>query len=120
MHQFPGLSPVGKNYLARPKRRCRALLVVDVPEQCCGLSLSTLTEEDRQMPAPGQPTLYRPEYVELAHNYCLLGATNETLAEFFGVARRTIQNWIATHTDFADAVYRGRAVADGVIVRALF
>jgi hypothetical protein len=72
------------------------------------------------MPAPGQPTLYRPEYVELAHNYCLLGATNETLAEFFGVARRTIQNWIATHTDFADAVYRGRAVADGVIVRALF
>ena len=26
---------------------------------------------------PGQPTLYKPEYVELAHNDCLLGATNE-------------------------------------------
>jgi hypothetical protein len=25
------------------------------------------------MPAPGQPTLYKPEYCELAHNYCLLG-----------------------------------------------
>jgi hypothetical protein len=24
--------------------------------------------------APGQPTLYKPAYCELAHNYCLLGA----------------------------------------------
>ena len=34
------------------------------------------------------------------------------LGNFFGVTRRTIQNWIATHPDFADAVYRGRAVAE--------
>ncbi|HEV3490193.1 MAG TPA: hypothetical protein VG224_06260, partial [Reyranella sp.] len=53
--------------------------------------------EDRQMATPGQPTLYKPEYCELAHNYCLLGATNEVLGDFFGVTRRTIQNWIATH-----------------------
>ena len=63
------------------------------------------------MAAPGQPTSYKPEYDELAHNYCLLGATNEVLAGFFGVTRRTIQNWIATHPDFANAVYRGRAAA---------
>jgi hypothetical protein len=25
------------------------------------------------MATPGQPTLYKPEYCELAHNYCLLG-----------------------------------------------
>ena len=49
------------------------------------------------MPTPGQPTLYEPDYCELAHNYCLLGATNEVLAGFFGVTRRTIQNWIAAH-----------------------
>jgi hypothetical protein len=72
------------------------------------------------MPTPGQPTKYKPEYDELAHNYRLLGATNETLGDFFSVTRRTIQNWIATHRDFADAVYRGRAVADGVVVRSLF
>src|ERR1700682_545966 len=41
------------------------------------------------MPTPGQPTLYKPEYCELAHNYCLLGATNEVLAGFFGVICRT-------------------------------
>jgi hypothetical protein len=37
------------------------------------------------MPTPGQPTSYKPEYCELAHNYCLLGATNEALGGFFGV-----------------------------------
>jgi hypothetical protein len=36
--------------------------------------------EDRQMATPGQPTSYKPEYGELAHNHSLLGATNETLA----------------------------------------
>ena len=72
------------------------------------------------MATPGQPTSYKPEYDELAHNYCLLGATNEVLGDFFGVTSRTIDNWIATHPDFADAVYRGRAVADAVVVRALF
>ena len=44
---------------------------------------------------PGQPTSYEPQYVELAHNYCLLGATNEVLGDFFDVAPRTIDNWIA-------------------------
>jgi hypothetical protein len=72
------------------------------------------------MATPGQPTSYKPDYGELAHNYCLLGATNEVLAGFFGVAPRTIDNWIATHPDFADALHRGRAVADAVVVRALF
>jgi hypothetical protein len=48
------------------------------------------------MATPGQPTLYKPEYCELAHNDCLLGATNELLGDFFGVTCGTIQNWIAT------------------------
>jgi len=39
-------------------------------------------------------------------------ATNQVLAGFFRVGPRTVDNWIATHPDFADAVYRGRAVAD--------
>jgi hypothetical protein len=32
------------------------------------------------MATPAQPTLYKPEHCELAHNYCLLGATNDVLA----------------------------------------
>jgi hypothetical protein len=70
------------------------------------------------MATPGQPTAYKPEYCELGHNYCLLGATNEELASFFGVTRRTVDNWIATHHDFAKAVHEGRAIADAVIARS--
>ena len=67
------------------------------------------------MATPGQPTLYKPEYCELAHNYCLLGATNEALAGIFGVAGRTVDNWIATHLGFADDIRKGRAAADATL-----
>ena len=52
------------------------------------------------MTTAGRPTAYRPEFCELAHNYCLLGATNPELAGFFDVAPRTIDNWIASHPAF--------------------
>jgi hypothetical protein len=34
----------------------------------------------------GRPASYFPDLCELAHNHCLLGATNDGLAEFFGVS----------------------------------
>ncbi len=36
------------------------------------------------------------------------------------MTRRTIDNWLATHPEFAKAVHDGRAVADSVIARSLF
>ena len=72
------------------------------------------------MPTAGQPTLYRPEYSAQAHNYCLLGATNEDLAGFFAVTRRTIDNWIAAHPAFASAVKEGRVVADARVAHCLY
>ena len=72
------------------------------------------------MPTAGQPTLYKPDYCIQALNYCLLGATNEHLAEFFGVTRRTIDNWIAAHPHFANAVHAGRVVADMRVARCLY
>lgn len=72
------------------------------------------------MPTAGQPTHYKPDYCPQAHNYCLLGATNEDLAVFFEVTRRTIDNWIAAHPDFATAVRSGRVVADMRVARCLY
>jgi hypothetical protein len=65
------------------------------------------------MNAPGHPTPYKPEYCELAHNHCLLGASDLELAEFFGLAPRTIDNSIATVPGFAAGMRESRAVADG-------
>jgi hypothetical protein len=70
--------------------------------------------------AGGRPTTYRPENAEIARNTCIVGATNESLAERFGVCRRTIDNWIATIPEFSDAVRYGREVADEAVISALF
>jgi hypothetical protein len=72
------------------------------------------------MTSMGRPTLYDPALCEQAHNYCLLGATNDELAEFFVVSARTIDRWIADHADFGDAVRRGRFVADSRVARGLY
>ena len=72
------------------------------------------------MSKSGRPTLYRPDYCELARNYCLLGATNEDLGGFFEVTSRTIDNWIAVHPEFATAVREARALADARVARCLY
>jgi hypothetical protein len=65
-------------------------------------------------------TEFRPALVEQARNYCLLGATDEQLAEFFGVTSRTIRTWKRKHADFAEAVEQGKKAADVQIVGSLF
>ena len=68
----------------------------------------------------GRPMTYKPEFCELARNYCLLGATNEELGECFGVTRRTIDNWIAGQPAFEAAVKAGRIVADAKVASGLY
>ena len=68
----------------------------------------------------GRPTRFEPEMCVQAHNYCLLGATNDDLADFFHVSPSTIDRWIAGHADFGDAVRRGRVVADSRVACGLF
>ena len=58
---------------------------------------------------------------EEAHNYCLLGATNDELAEFFDVSPSTIDNWIAEPSPISrHAVKSGRVVADAKVARGLY
>jgi hypothetical protein len=72
------------------------------------------------MSTMGRPSSYSPDLCELAHNYCLLGATNDELAAFFGVSPRTIDNWIAVHPEFESAVKDGRVIADARVARGLY
>jgi hypothetical protein len=70
--------------------------------------------------AGGRPTAYRPEYAELGFNYAVLGAIDEQLAEFFHVTRKTIDTWKKTYPAFADALQRGKVIADAEIARSLY
>ncbi|WGS85027.1 helix-turn-helix domain-containing protein [Methylomonas sp. UP202] len=68
----------------------------------------------------GRPRGYKPEYVQLAHNYTLLGATQDQLAEFFNVSAATVKSWTKHRTEFADAIKRGKILADAEIASSLF
>lgn len=80
-------------------------------------ALVTLTEKRLR----GRPSLYKEEDApELARRACLLGATNQGLADFFDVSTKTIDHWIATKPEFAQAVYDGRQVADTKVADSLY
>jgi hypothetical protein len=72
------------------------------------------------MTTMGRPTRFHPAMCDEAHNYCLLGATNDQLADFFGVSPSTIDNWIAGRRDFEAAVKSGRVIADAKVARGLY
>lgn len=68
----------------------------------------------------GRPTKYREEYVELAFNYCLLGATDEEIAGFFQVPVSTFYRWRQRHAAFREALTRGKDEADARVARSLY
>ena len=72
------------------------------------------------MDGPGRPSHYKPEFAEQAFELCLAGATNRDLAETFEVGHSTIDNWLHKHPEFAQAVRRGRGLADGKVAHGLY
>lgn len=71
-------------------------------------------------PGGGRPTLYKPEYAEMAFNICLLGSTDEDLASIFDVSESTITLWKNEHKEFYDALKRGKSEADAKVAASLF
>lgn len=76
----------------------------------------------KQQNKPGRPPItFSPEYVELAHNYCLLGANDDAqLAQFFNVPEATILKWQKDHQDFGWAIQHGRIMADANVAESLY
>jgi len=70
--------------------------------------------------AGGRPTSFKPEYIDLAYNYALLGATDADLAVFFQVDVSTINNWKIDYPEFFESLKRGKSEADAVIASKLF
>lgn len=63
---------------------------------------------------------YDPDYhPEHAAKYCLMGATNATLARLFEVAESTVEGWMQKHRAFKRAVLEGREIADAEVAHSL-
>ncbi|RYD57001.1 MAG: hypothetical protein EOP56_09345 [Sphingobacteriales bacterium] len=70
--------------------------------------------------AGGAPTKYKEEYAVQAYKLCLLGATDEELADFFDVCEKTINNWKEEHEEFLQSITRGKKVADMEVAHSLY
>lgn len=68
----------------------------------------------------GRPTQYKKAYCEQAKKLCLLGATDESLADFFEVSNTTIDTWKKKHPEFVGAIKEGKLVADANVAEALY
>lgn len=68
----------------------------------------------------GPESQYNPDYDKQARKFCILGATNENLADFFEVCTATIANWMNRHPSFKAAILEGRAHADADIAESLY
>lgn len=67
-----------------------------------------------------RPPKYRAEFAEQARKLCLLGATDDDMAGFFGVHVATINRWKKDHKGFCDALKEGKHLADATVADRLF
>ena len=68
----------------------------------------------------GRPSGYKPEYAKQAFKLCLLGSTDQELADFFGVAKQTIYNWQSQHQEFLDSIVDGKRKADAEVAHSAY
>jgi len=68
----------------------------------------------------GRPTKYKKEYDERAKNYCLLGAVDTELADFFGITEKTLNNWKDDHPSFLQSLTEGKHDADAKVAASLY
>lgn len=68
----------------------------------------------------GRPPKYNADFAEQAAKLCNLGATDEDLADFFGVSVRTVIRWKSEHEEFCQALKAGKEAADDRVERSLY
>ena len=68
----------------------------------------------------GRPSKFKPEFVQQAETLCMLGATDQEMADFFKVEVRTFYRWKNEHADFCQSLKVGKEAADARVERSLF
>ena len=67
-----------------------------------------------------RPTKYQKAYAEQARKLCMLGYTDEQLADFFEVAAATINTWKKEHPEFLESIKKGKDISDGEVADSLY
>jgi hypothetical protein len=67
-----------------------------------------------------RPTKYQKAYAEQARKLCMLGYTDDQLADFFEVAESTIHKWKIDHPEFSESIKKGKDISDGEVADSLY
>jgi len=70
--------------------------------------------------AGGRPRKYDPSLNDIAYKLCLLGCTDQQLADFFEVAIDTINYWKKQYPEFLNTLKAGKIKADAEVAATLF
>ncbi|MFT9441048.1 MAG: helix-turn-helix domain-containing protein [Acetobacter papayae] len=68
----------------------------------------------------GRPSKYQDEFAEQARKLCLLGATDQDLADFFEVSEQTVNAWKTSYPEFLESIKKGKDLADAEVAARLF
>jgi hypothetical protein len=63
---------------------------------------------------------FDPAYCLIAEKLCRMGATDKELAEFFEITIEVLNAWRKDQPEFADAIVKGRLVADANVADSLY
>jgi hypothetical protein len=67
-----------------------------------------------------RPSKYKPEYNEEAKELCMLGYTDQNLADYFKITTTCLNDWKKKYPAFSASVKEGKEGVDREIVQALF
>ena len=76
--------------------------------------------QTKQAKKRGRPSAFKQEFVEQARKLALLGLTDDEMADVFGVAVRTFQDWKKRHPDFLHSIKKGKVIADAEVGASLY
>lgn len=70
--------------------------------------------------ARGRQEKYKAEYDQVVKKLAGYGLTEKEIADFIGIAEKTIRNWKKRHTSFKKAIESGKYKADIKVIGSLY
>lgn len=80
-----------------------------------------MSEAEIKLKHPGgRPSKYRPEMCDMVFKLCLLGATDERMADILEIDIATFNRWKNDYPEFCEALKAGKEDADAKVAQSLY
>jgi len=73
-----------------------------------------------RVPDRVKPILFLPDYPDQVMAIAMQGLTDDEMAALFGISGDLLQSWKEYYPSFSEAIEKGRTLADGQVLQALY